>query len=67
MKGVGNKVVQSGGRGSGGRCRGRRDIRARKKMGNETSTELGCWLVSMIRVASTRALRRRQERENVSS
>ena len=67
MKGVGNEVVQSGSRGSGRRCRGRRDIRARKKVGNETGTQLGCWLVSMIRVTSTRALRRQQERENVSS
>ena len=60
MKGVGNEMVQPGSRGSRGRCRGRRDIRARKEMGDETSTQLGCWLVSMIRVASTRALRRHE-------
>jgi len=52
-------VVKGGARGGGypGMQRG----------GNESSTQLGCWLMSMIRVTSTHALWWQQEHENVSS
>jgi len=52
-------VVEGGARGGGypGMQRG----------GNELSTQLGCWLISMIWVASTSALWQQQEHENVSS
>jgi hypothetical protein len=61
---VGDEMVQPRGWGGRGWCRGRGDVRARKEVGDEASTQLGCGFVSMIRVASTRTLQ--QEREKVS-
>jgi len=62
VKCVGDEVVQPRGWGGRGWCRGRGDVRARKEVGDEASTELRCGLVSMKRVASTRALQQPREK-----
>ena len=42
MKGIGNKIVQPGSRGGRRQCQGREDVRARKEVRDESSTQLGC-------------------------
>jgi hypothetical protein len=58
VEGVGDKMVQPRGWSGRRRRRGRGDVGAGEKVGNETTTQFGCVLVSMIRVAPAGTLRR---------
>ena len=65
VESISNEVVQSWGRGGRGWRKGRGDIGASEKVGNKTTTQLGCVFVSMIRVAPAGTLRRRGRLEKL--